>query len=195
MDAGVGDRLADPDELRILRDAPQGGPDGRFRGAVEIPELAAHFHEPGGEWKIERLAAEDSFIPLGDAANLVLVGEDDIVAGALRLLRLPVAEGAGRYYPQLVQDLAEAGDGKLRQPLAAAGALFAYGAYGFDLATGDKDRYFILIGEPVLWIYWAILEAYDLAAKRRGAVLPIAPLNLTGFLFAMAAVWPRESGW
>ena len=81
------------------------------------------------------------------------------------------------------------------QPLAAAGALFAYGAYGFDLATGDKDRYFILIGEPVLWVYWTILEAFDLAAKRRGAVLPIAPLNLTGFMFAMAAVWPRESGW
>ncbi|MBI2687005.1 MAG: DUF2339 domain-containing protein [Acidobacteria bacterium] len=81
------------------------------------------------------------------------------------------------------------------QPLAAAGAFFAYLAYGFDLATGDKDRYFIQIGEPVLWTYWVILEAFDLAAKRRGAVLPIAPLNLTGFLFATAAVWPSGSGW
>jgi 2-oxoisovalerate dehydrogenase E1 component len=42
--------------------------------------------ERGYSGSIERLAAEDSFIPLGDAANLVLVGEDDIVAGALRLL-------------------------------------------------------------------------------------------------------------
>ena len=81
------------------------------------------------------------------------------------------------------------------QPLAAAGALFAYAAYGFDLATGDKDRYFIQIGEPVLWAYWLILEAFDLAAKRRGAKLPIAPLNLTGFLFATAAVWPSGNGW
>ncbi|MFN0102354.1 MAG: DUF2339 domain-containing protein [Bryobacteraceae bacterium] len=81
------------------------------------------------------------------------------------------------------------------QPLAAAGALLAYAAYGFDLATGDKDRYFILIGEPVLWIYWLILEAFDLASKRRGATLPIAPLNLTGFLFATAAVWPSGGGW
>ncbi len=81
------------------------------------------------------------------------------------------------------------------QPLAAAGSQFAYAAYGFDLATGDKDRYFTVIGEPVLWIYWLILEAYDLAALRRGAAFPIAPLNLTGFLLAMAAVWPRESGW
>jgi len=81
------------------------------------------------------------------------------------------------------------------QPLAAAGALFSYAAYGFDLATGDKDRYFIVIGEPVLWIYWLMLEAFDLAAKRRGAKLPIAPLNLTGFLFATAAVWPSGGGW
>lgn len=81
------------------------------------------------------------------------------------------------------------------QPLAAAGALFAYAAYGFDLATGDKDRYFITIGEPVLWAYWLILEVFDLASKRRGAQLPIAPLNLTGFLFATAAVWPAGGGW
>ncbi|MBL8237009.1 MAG: DUF2339 domain-containing protein [Bryobacterales bacterium] len=81
------------------------------------------------------------------------------------------------------------------QALAAAGALFAYGAYGFDLATGDKDRYFTLIGEPVLWVYWVILEAYDLAAQRRGAKVPIAPLNLTGFLFATAAIWPNGGGW
>jgi uncharacterized membrane protein len=81
------------------------------------------------------------------------------------------------------------------QGLSAAGALFAYAAYGFDLATGDKDRYFVAIGEPVLWLYWVILEGYDLAMKRRGARFPIAPLNLTGFLFATVAVWPPGGGW
>lgn len=81
------------------------------------------------------------------------------------------------------------------QRLAAAGAIFAYASYGFDLATGDKDRYFFALGEPVLWAYWLILEIFDLAAKRRGSRIPIAPFNLTGFLFATVASWPRESGW
>ena len=42
--------------------------------------------ERGYSGAVERLAAEDSFVPLGDAANLVLVGEDDVVAGVLRML-------------------------------------------------------------------------------------------------------------
>ena len=42
--------------------------------------------ERGYTGRLERLAAEDSFVPLGDAAELVLVGADDIVDGALRLL-------------------------------------------------------------------------------------------------------------
>jgi 2-oxoisovalerate dehydrogenase E1 component len=42
--------------------------------------------ERGYTGRVERLSAEDSFVPLGDAANLVLVSEDDIVAGVLRLL-------------------------------------------------------------------------------------------------------------
>ncbi|MBM3786604.1 MAG: DUF2339 domain-containing protein [Acidobacteria bacterium] len=80
------------------------------------------------------------------------------------------------------------------QRLAAAGASFAYLAYGFDLATGDKDRYFTTFGEPFLWIYWVMLEVYDLAALRKGATLPVAPFNVTGFLLATSAVWP-QSGW
>lgn len=86
------------------------------------------------------------------------------------------------------------------QRLAALGASFTYLAYGFDLATGDKDRYFIAVGEPLLWSYWVILELFDLAVLRKhrdGALafyLPIAPFNLTGFLLATSAVWPR-SGW
>jgi hypothetical protein len=86
------------------------------------------------------------------------------------------------------------------QRLAALGASFSYLAYGFDLATGDKDRYFIAIGEPLLWTYWVILELFDLAVLRKyrdgqlTSYLPVAPFNLTGFLLATSAVWPR-SGW
>jgi len=41
--------------------------------------------EGGFDGTIERVAARDTFIPLGDAANLVLVGEDEIVDGVRRL--------------------------------------------------------------------------------------------------------------
>ena len=36
--------------------------------------------------RIARIAGRDSFVPLADAANLVLLQEDDIVAAARRLL-------------------------------------------------------------------------------------------------------------
>jgi 2-oxoisovalerate dehydrogenase E1 component len=42
--------------------------------------------ERGYTGRVERLAAADSFVPLGNAADLVLVGEDDVVDGVLRLL-------------------------------------------------------------------------------------------------------------
>jgi 2-oxoisovalerate dehydrogenase E1 component len=41
--------------------------------------------EHGVEARISRVAAADSFVPLGDAADLVLVGVDEIVAAARRL--------------------------------------------------------------------------------------------------------------
>jgi 2-oxoisovalerate dehydrogenase E1 component len=44
--------------------------------------------EAGFSGPISRVAARDTFIPLGDAANLVLVSEDDIVAAAQRLSQL-----------------------------------------------------------------------------------------------------------
>ncbi|MEZ5249347.1 MAG: hypothetical protein R2713_09115 [Ilumatobacteraceae bacterium] len=50
------------------------------------PVVVSGLAEQGYTGRIARLAAEDSFVPLGDAAELVLVGEDDIVDGALRLL-------------------------------------------------------------------------------------------------------------
>ncbi len=41
--------------------------------------------EAGFDGAIARVAARDTFIPLGDAANLVLVSEDDIIAAVQRL--------------------------------------------------------------------------------------------------------------
>ncbi len=41
--------------------------------------------EAGFSGPVARLAADDTFVPLGDAADLVLVGEDDIERAALRL--------------------------------------------------------------------------------------------------------------
>lgn len=41
--------------------------------------------EAGYRGAIERVAALDSFVPLGDAANLVLVGNDEIIGAARRL--------------------------------------------------------------------------------------------------------------
>jgi 2-oxoisovalerate dehydrogenase E1 component len=43
--------------------------------------------EAGFDGRIGRVAAADSFIPLGDAADLVLVGLDEIVEAAARLMR------------------------------------------------------------------------------------------------------------
>ncbi|MGI8760176.1 MAG: thiamine pyrophosphate-dependent enzyme [Jatrophihabitantaceae bacterium] len=43
--------------------------------------------ERGFPGRIARVSSCDSFVPLGDAANLVLLGEDDIESAALELLR------------------------------------------------------------------------------------------------------------
>ena len=48
--------------------------------------VLAGLAERGYQGAVERLAAEDSFVPLGDAADLVLVSEDDVVAAVLRML-------------------------------------------------------------------------------------------------------------
>ncbi len=45
--------------------------------------------EAGFSGPIARVAARDSFVPLGDAANLVLVGEDDIVEAGRALAQRP----------------------------------------------------------------------------------------------------------
>jgi 2-oxoisovalerate dehydrogenase E1 component len=46
--------------------------------------------ECGFTGRIARVASKDSFVPLGDAANLVLLSEDEIEAAARALVR-PVA--------------------------------------------------------------------------------------------------------
>jgi len=42
--------------------------------------------DAGFEGKVARVAGRDSFVPLGDAANLVLLSEAEIEAAALALL-------------------------------------------------------------------------------------------------------------
>ena len=59
--------------------------EGRKTGGVGEGIVTALVEECGGGIEIARVTAADSFIPLGDAANRVLVSEDDIVAAALRL--------------------------------------------------------------------------------------------------------------
>ena len=60
------------------------------RGSGNISEaLAAALLERGKAVRYARVTAADSFIPLGAAANLVLVSEDQILATALRLTPNP----------------------------------------------------------------------------------------------------------
>jgi 2-oxoisovalerate dehydrogenase E1 component len=48
--------------------------------------VIAELVDVGFEGRIARVASKDSFVPLGDAARLVLVSEDEIEAAALRLV-------------------------------------------------------------------------------------------------------------
>ena len=43
--------------------------------------------DAGFRGRIARVTSKDSFVPLGDAARLVLVAEDEIVAAAEHLVR------------------------------------------------------------------------------------------------------------
>jgi 2-oxoisovalerate dehydrogenase E1 component len=51
--------------------------------------VVAGLVDAGYTGPIGRVAAHDSFVPLGDAANLVLIGEDDIIDAAHALARRP----------------------------------------------------------------------------------------------------------
>ena len=48
--------------------------------------IVAELVDAGFEGRIARVASKDSFVPLGDAAQLVLVSEDEIAAAALKLM-------------------------------------------------------------------------------------------------------------
>ena len=48
--------------------------------------IVAELLDAGYDGRLARVASKDSFVPLGDAARLVLLSEDEIEAAALRLL-------------------------------------------------------------------------------------------------------------
>jgi 2-oxoisovalerate dehydrogenase E1 component len=48
--------------------------------------IVAELHDAGYTGALARVASKDSFVPLGDAARLVLVSEDEIEVAALRLV-------------------------------------------------------------------------------------------------------------
>ena len=48
--------------------------------------IVAELVDAGYFGKLARVASKDSFVPLGDAARLVLLSEDEIEAAALALL-------------------------------------------------------------------------------------------------------------
>ena len=49
--------------------------------------VIAELVDAGFDGRIARVTSKDSFVPLGDAARLVLVSEDEIEAAALELVR------------------------------------------------------------------------------------------------------------
>ena len=49
--------------------------------------VGAHLAESGYRGKLGSVRALDTYVPLGPAANTVLVQEEDIVAGVLRVAR------------------------------------------------------------------------------------------------------------
>ncbi|HEX6656922.1 MAG TPA: transketolase C-terminal domain-containing protein, partial [Ilumatobacter sp.] len=51
--------------------------------------VVAGLVEGGYEGPLSRVAARDTFIPLGEAANLVLVSEDEIIDATSRLCERP----------------------------------------------------------------------------------------------------------
>ncbi len=93
---GIGCRVVDLRWLRplptqdVLREARATGrlllvDETRRTGGVS-EGLITELLEAGYTGRLARLAAEDSFVPLGDAASLVLVAEQDVLEGARALL-------------------------------------------------------------------------------------------------------------
>lgn len=78
-------------------------------------------------------------------------------------------------------------------PLAAAGLALTYLVYGLDYrASFELEN--PLLGEPVLWIYWLLFEAFDIVEqRRRGGASSLGQsifgLNAVGFVGASLLTW------
>ncbi|MEE8467848.1 MAG: transketolase C-terminal domain-containing protein, partial [Planctomycetota bacterium] len=59
----------------------------RATGGGVADALIAHLAEAGFGGRLASVRAADCYVPLGPAADLLLVGEDDILRGALEVLR------------------------------------------------------------------------------------------------------------
>ena len=68
------------------------------------------------------------------------------------------------------------------QTLALSGIVFAYLAASLNFHGTDSIRYAYEWGQPVLWVYWLVIEAYDFL--RYDSRQPIFPINASGLLAA-----------
>lgn len=64
------------------------------RSGGPAEEIVAQFADRGLSYNLKRIAGEDTYIPLGPAADTVLISEDDIVENALALLGLNKSRAA-----------------------------------------------------------------------------------------------------
>ena len=66
--------------------------------------------------------------------------------------------------------------------LPVSGIVFAYIAASLNFHGADSVRYAYEWGQPVIWCYWLLIEAYDFL--RYDAERPVFPINANGFLAA-----------
>lgn len=68
------------------------------------------------------------------------------------------------------------------QTLALSGIVFAYVAASLNFHGTDSVRYAYEWGQPILWTYWLLIEAYDFLSY--DSQQPVFPLNASGLLAA-----------
>ena len=66
------------------------------------------------------------------------------------------------------------------QTLALSGIVFAYVAASLNFHGTDSVRYAYEWGQPILWTYWLLIEAYDFLSY--DSQQPVFPLNASGLL-------------
>ena len=64
--------------------------------------------------------------------------------------------------------------------LPVSGIVFAYVAASLNFHGADSVRYAYEWGQPVIWCYWVLIEAYDFL--RYDAERPVFPINASGLL-------------